>query len=181
MLGLLMAEPAPLSSLQRVLLLGFVAWHGLASVGSMANGTAAGDAIRTVTRAYERGLGVYQGWPMFAPNAPTGTFWLEFVGLDGRGNEVARWPVYGGEVDRDAPLLGYDRAHKLERTLGKDNRRPGRQALLRRGCRELAERDPDDEVVSLSIVERRRRVQGLEDPTIRKAATEELRESLRCP
>lgn len=158
------AQPPIRLTGRRALLLALVLFHGLTALGSTLNGTAVGDAVRTLTRPYERAVGVYQDWPMFAPNAPTGTFWLEVVARGDAFEEVDRWPLYGGEVVRSEVLWGYDRLHKLERTLGKKNRQPGRDALLQRECRRVRA-DPDRAHIKvLDLEERRRRRGGPDSP-----------------
>lgn len=154
-------EPPPPVRLTwgRAALLAFAVFHGLTAIGSTLSGSAVGDAIRTVTRPYERAVGVYQDWPMFAPNAPTGTFWLEVVARDDAFEEVDRWPLYSGEVVRSEVLWGYDRLHKLERTLGKSNRKPGREALLERECQRVRA-DPARAHIKLLDLEERGRKRG---------------------
>jgi len=87
---------------------------------------------------------------MFAPNAPTSTYWLEMVERDAKGEVLARTPVYAGEITRSGVELVYNRAHKLERTLSKDNRKSGRRALLERACR-------GTDAASVQLVEWRRK------------------------
>ena len=70
--------------------------HLAAVAGSLAIGTPPGDLIRKGSRGYERLVGVYQGWSMFAPNPPIVDRWMVVTGQDQSGEWVTLPPLMAG-------------------------------------------------------------------------------------
>lgn len=126
-----------------------VVFHVVASVGSVVVDTPVGRAIRTVTRPWEKALGVHQTWPMFG-SPPRATVTLRFVAVtaDGAEREVAVLP---GEPDPDSVVWFYDRGAKLERNAAEDKRDSLRESLVRYVCRH----DPTAARVRIERVVRR--------------------------
>jgi len=111
-----------MSPLGRALTSVLLLLHLTAVVGSLAIGTPPGDLIRTGSRGYERLVGVYQGWNMFAPNPPIVDRWMVVRGQDQSGDWVTLPSLMGA---REAVFVEwrYQRAGKLERNLMTKSRR----------------------------------------------------------
>lgn len=115
--------------------------HLTAVVGSLAIGTPPGDWIREHSRDYERLVGVYQNWSMFAPNPPISDRWMEISGRTGDGDWIPQTPLMGSREETWIELR-YQRAGKLERNLLSKARR----AALKDYCRWLCEQSGVDTV-----------------------------------
>jgi hypothetical protein len=109
-------------------------FHLLAMLGSVLIGSPVGDAIRQVTRPYEHLLGVYQGWNMFAPNAPRSTQWME---VTAQVNGAFAPEDVASMSGRPSPLVKwtYSRRSKFERQLLDGGKRSLRAGLARWLCR----------------------------------------------
>ncbi len=117
----------------RLVLAALIGFHGLAVVGSLARGTPPGDAIRQVTRPYEKLMGVYQNWTMFAPNAPRSTRWMRLEGQGEDGTWRALEPPAGPPPDV-VLATRYRRLGKVERNLLDKRRRFARRSLIEWHC-----------------------------------------------
>lgn len=117
-------------------LLAFVAWHLLSSAARLAAGTPPGDLLRDhLTRPYEEWIRNNQSWEMFSPNPPRTARWVEIHRQDPAGHPLPVWLPLSGEVVPSGVIWGYDRLHKVERSLTGRSKAPFRQALLERACR----------------------------------------------
>ncbi|MFT5685505.1 MAG: hypothetical protein ACI8RZ_006457 [Myxococcota bacterium] len=105
-----------MSPLSRAVTSLLILLHLTAVVGSLAIGTPPGDWIRTHSRGYERLVGVYQGWSMFAPNPPIADRWMEVTGQTADGAWIPLTPLMGSREDVFVEWR-YQRAGKLERNL----------------------------------------------------------------
>lgn len=160
----------------------FIGWHSLSGVGSVFKQTAMGEAIRTITRPYEQLLGLHQGWPMFAPNAPSAREWVEV--------EVR---LADGQVQPQPPLVGervgfgfswfYLRAGKYDRNLPDDNNRFLRRAYAHWQCRQVAATGAEPDKVALYQAARRTPAPALrlERPDLRNEATRSPLDVFTCP
>ena len=111
-----------MSLLGRVLTSLLLLLHLTAVAGSLLISTPPGDWIRQHSRGYERLVGVYQGWSMFAPNPPIVDRWMVFVGKDQSGEWVTLPPLMGARETVSVEWR-YQRAGKLERNLMTTSRR----------------------------------------------------------
>ncbi len=107
--------------------------HLTAVAGSLAIGTPPGDWIRKHSRDYERLVGVYQNWSMFAPNPPIADRWMEVSGQTGGGDWIPLSPLIGSRADKRIELR-YQRAGKLERNLLSRSRRVALEDYARWLC-----------------------------------------------
>lgn len=114
-----------------------MAWHLLSSVARLASGTPPGDLVRDhLTRPYEEWVRNNQSWEMFSPNPPRTARWVEIHRLDALGRPLEPWLPFTGEVHRSGIFWGYDRLHKVERSLTGRSKAPFRHALLERACQQ---------------------------------------------
>lgn len=122
---------------QRALAL-FLGWHSLAVLGSLGADTAPGAAVRRLTAPYERLLGVYQNWNMFAPNPPAITEWMEVEDTPRGGGAPTVHPGPHGPPPAGPVVFGYRRAGKFERTVMKANEKALRRAIIDARCARAA-------------------------------------------
>jgi hypothetical protein len=92
----------------------------------------AGDLRATLTRTYEKTIGVHQNWTMFVPNPGTSTIWLEATGF--RGAEKEPVATLFGEPDPHGTIWLYERANKYERNLAGKERKAMRAGMVRWLC-----------------------------------------------
>ena len=93
----------------------FILFH-FASVGAyLLKDTVPGKTLRTATKWYERGLGLWQSWGMFSPNPPNGSSYLRATGITWDGQEVLL-EVLAGQPEGEGIRWTYDRALKFERS-----------------------------------------------------------------
>ncbi len=111
----------------------FLAFHLLMMAGSLLVDLPVGAAIRTLTGPYERFAGVYQGWDMFAPNAPRVTTWVEVEGRTAAGERVAL-PSISDDPDDRKINLRYLRRDKLGRNLAQTHRATLQRSAADRAC-----------------------------------------------
>ena len=76
--------------------------------------TVPGKTLRTATKWYERGLGLWQSWGMFSPNPPNGSSYLRATGYMGWSRSVAGG--VGGPTGGEGIRWTYDRSLKFERS-----------------------------------------------------------------
>jgi hypothetical protein len=154
-----------MSPLSRALTSLVLLLHLTAVAGSLAIGTPPGDWIRKYSRDYERLVGVYQGWSMFAPNPPIADRWME---VSGRSQEgwIPLTPLMGS---RESVWVEwrYRRAGKLERNLLSSSRRAALADYARWLCGES-----DVDTIRIERIEQRTpapaaRRQGAEPETER--------------
>ncbi|MEL6342111.1 MAG: hypothetical protein AAFV53_03190 [Myxococcota bacterium] len=111
----------------------FVVYHLVMIADSIGRHTTAGAAIRPWIVPYERTLGVYQNWRMFAPNPPRSYQWMEMTLTDAAGNTQPLPLLMGARPPRQLELR-YQRAGKLERNLLSQSRRKSLDRALRHLC-----------------------------------------------
>ena len=124
---------APSLAVRRALLSLLLIWHLVAVGAALALETAPGKAVRRYTRDYERLVGVYQNWNMFAPNPPQVDNWMQLTGTLASGEAVTLAPLVGARDDVWLELR-YLRAGKLERNLLSEKRQKALQHFARQQC-----------------------------------------------
>ena len=105
----------PYKPWKRRLLTCFIGFHFLSAGGYLLKDTMAGKTVRTWTKGYERGLGIWQGWGMFSPNPPNGSSYLRATGVTPDGQEVPL-EVLVGQPFSEGIRWTYNRSLKLERS-----------------------------------------------------------------
>lgn len=160
----------------------FIVWHALSGVGSVLKRHPVGEAIRTVTRPYEQILGVYQSWPMFAPNAPSERAWVEAeVSLE-QGGAQSLEPLVGERADAGFSWF-YLRAGKYDRNLPDPNNRFLRRAYAHWLCRQASASGLAPARVSLIAASRPTPapMTRLDRPDAREPVAREPLDAFRCP
>lgn len=109
-----------------------IVMHGLAGLANVTRESPAGAALRTMTKPWEKVLGVHQTWPMFV-SPPRATSWLTFTGIRADGTEEVLRPL-DGEPDVSGVVWVYSRRGKLERNAVADKREYLRTSVVRAEC-----------------------------------------------
>lgn len=136
--------------IERILISLFLVFHLTMIADSIGRDTPPGRWIRPIIRPYERLLGVYQNWRMFAPNPPRVDQWMELEAAFPDGT-VRPLPALIGAREPRLVELRYQRAGKLERNLLSNNfKKP-----LRRMLTHLCQQHPDARRVTVVQVSRR--------------------------
>ena len=121
-------DPIRANSWKHRLLTAFVVFHLLSIVASVFKGTEPGAQLRSLTKDYERALGIWQAWGMFSPEPPKASSAFRATGVTLGGQEVDL-PVLAGSQAGPQFRAFYDRNLKLERSA----LNPNSKKALRRG------------------------------------------------
>lgn len=116
--------------------LGLLTWLALATVLAL-DDRPGFHSVAVAIAPVRRLLGWSQSWAMFAPNPPTGTYWLEAEGR--RGPRWESLDIPGGRPEAVGWKLHYDRASKLTRGLSTARSSSDRRAFAHWLC----DRDPE--------------------------------------
>lgn len=160
----------------------FIVWHALSGVGSVLKRHPVGAAIRAVTRPYEQILGVYQSWPMFAPNAPSERAWVEAEASLQDGGTRPLDPLVGERADAGFSWF-YLRAGKYDRNLPDPNNRFLRRAYAHWLCRQASAAGLAPARISLVAASRPTPdpATRLRQPDAREPVAREALDAFKCP
>lgn len=131
-------SPLPTAPWARVALSLFVVAHVLAGAANVTRDTPAGEALRTVTKPWEKVLAVHQTWPMFAV-PPRSTNWMRVWGEPSAGGPMVPLHPLPGEPPHGGVIWVYARGGKLERNAVAKKRNYLRSSMARALCREHPE------------------------------------------
>ena len=133
----------------RLLVILFLSFHAVTVVASLTRHSAAGAAVRSMTRPYESLLGIYQMWTMFSPNPPVADTWAAVRAIDADGQPHPLPAIRGAREDVSIEWY-YRRSGKLERNMLEKNRRK----YLRMYVQALCAADPRWQTIEVDRVRR---------------------------